>query len=86
MSKLPNSNNDTKDQPPSTPRWVKVTGGIALALIVLFLILHLTGIVGKPGPGRHIPGAQPTEQYVYNVQTHTEKHEQKSNNYNDGDQ
>ena len=33
------------------PRWVKVTGIIALALIVLLLILLLAG--GKHGPGRH---------------------------------
>jgi hypothetical protein len=34
-----------------TPRWVKVFGIIALALVLLFVILMLTG----HGPGRHIP-------------------------------
>jgi hypothetical protein len=33
------------------PRWVKVSGIIALALIVLVLIVLLTG--GNHGPGRH---------------------------------
>jgi hypothetical protein len=32
-----------------TPRWVKVFGIIALALLLLFVILMLTG----HGPGRH---------------------------------
>lgn len=26
------------------PRWVKVFGAIAIALIVLFIVLHLTGL------------------------------------------
>jgi hypothetical protein len=33
------------------PRWVKISGVIALALIVLLLILLLAG--GNHGPGRH---------------------------------
>ncbi len=28
---------------PATPRWVKVLGAIALVLLVLFVVLHLTG-------------------------------------------
>lgn len=32
-----------RESPPSTPRWVKVFGFIALALVVLFVILHLAG-------------------------------------------
>jgi hypothetical protein len=35
------------------PRWVKVFGVIALALIVLLVILILTGGGGGHGPGRH---------------------------------
>lgn len=54
MSKLPNSNNDTKDRPPSTPRWVKVSGIIVITLVLLFFILKLTGIGGNHGPGRHM--------------------------------
>ena len=41
------------DRGPTTgpPRWVKVAGIIALALIVLVLIVLLVG--GNHGPGRH---------------------------------
>ena len=39
-----------------TPRWVKVFGIIALALILLIGIMLLSG--GEHGPGRHMP---PTE-------------------------
>jgi hypothetical protein len=34
-----------------TPRWVKVSGVIALAVLLLVLIVLLTG--GSHGPGRH---------------------------------
>lgn len=48
MSKLPETNDDSSKGPdhgsaPSTPRWVKVFGVIALVLVLLFVILHLTG-------------------------------------------
>ncbi|MBI2906738.1 MAG: hypothetical protein HYX92_03660 [Chloroflexi bacterium] len=52
-------NSDTGDElshepTTGTPRWVKVFAVAALALLVLFVILHLTG--NSPGgPGRHIP-------------------------------
>lgn len=71
MSKLPNSNSGTgdetgvrptEDQPPSTPRWVKVSGIIAIVLILLFVIINLTGIGGNHGPSRHMPGAKQIEQ------------------------
>jgi hypothetical protein len=62
MSKLPNSNNDTKNQPPSTPRWVKVSGIIVITLVLLFIILKLTGIGGNHGPGRHFQGGESYEQ------------------------
>jgi hypothetical protein len=45
------------DRPPGTPRWVKVSGIIALALVLLVVVMLLVG--GGPGghgPGRHIPG------------------------------
>ena len=29
---------------PGTPRWVKVFGVIALVLVLLFVVLHLTGL------------------------------------------
>jgi hypothetical protein len=34
-----------------TPRWVKVSGIIALAVLLLLLVLLLAG--GNHGPGRH---------------------------------
>jgi hypothetical protein len=34
----------TNDEtPPSTPRWVKVFGGIFIVLVLLVFVLHLTG-------------------------------------------
>ncbi len=36
----------------STPRWVKVFGIIALVLVLLFVILHITG-KSLAGPGGH---------------------------------
>ena len=43
-----------RGSPPSTPRWVKVFGIIALVLALLFGILHLTGN-SLGGPGSHTP-------------------------------
>jgi hypothetical protein len=42
-----------RGSPPSTPRWVKVSGIIVIALILLFVILHLTGL-GLGGHMRHM--------------------------------
>lgn len=40
--------------PPSTPRWVKVSGAIALVVVVLVgLMLLVGGGPGGHGPGRH---------------------------------
>jgi len=69
MSKLPNSRSDTEvrlteDKPPSTPRWVKISGIIVIALVLLFVILKVIGIGGNHGPGRHIPSAIKIEQGV----------------------
>ena len=38
-----------------TPRWVKVFGGIALAVIALLVVVLLVR-GGEHGPGRHSPG------------------------------
>ncbi|MEU1596021.1 hypothetical protein ABZ468_24990 [Streptomyces sp. NPDC005708] len=35
---------------PAAPRWVKISGVGALAVVILFLVLHLSGAVG---PGMH---------------------------------
>lgn len=32
-----------RETPPPMPLWVKVAGGIALALLLLVIVLHLTG-------------------------------------------
>lgn len=65
MSKLQNTNSDnnnevksTEDRPPSTPRWVKVSGIIVISIVLLFVIMKLTGIGGNHGPDRHIPSGQ----------------------------
>ncbi|WP_332699456.1 hypothetical protein [Halalkalibacter lacteus] len=83
MNKLPNSNNDTKEGRPSTPRWVKVSGIIILTLVLLFFTLKLTGIGGNHGPGRHIPGGESTEQPVPDNQTPAKN--EKQGIHNDGD-
>ena len=44
---------------PSTPRWVKVFGIIALVLVLLVGIIIITGVGGPHGPGRHIPSGDP---------------------------
>jgi hypothetical protein len=40
---------------PSTPRWVKVFAIVAIVLVVLFVVLHLTGtgLGGVIPVGRH---------------------------------
>ncbi len=45
---------------PGTPRWVKVFGIIALAVVLLFVTMMLAGMLagggsGGHGPGRHTP-------------------------------
>ena len=44
-----------RGSPPSTPRWVKMFGIIALVLVLLFVILHLTG----HSLGGHMPTRTP---------------------------
>ncbi|MDQ0255611.1 hypothetical protein J2S74_002993 [Evansella vedderi] len=61
MSKLPNSNSEAEDQPPSTPRWVKVCGIIAIVLVLVFIIkMFING--GEHGPARHMQGGEPIKQ------------------------
>lgn len=44
----------TTDTPPGLPRWVKLSGIIALVLVVIVLITMFT-LGGNHGPGRHLP-------------------------------
>jgi len=43
----------TADRPPSTPRWVKVTGIIVGVLVLVFVILLFIRGPGGHGPGMH---------------------------------
>jgi hypothetical protein len=52
------------ESPPSTPRWVKVFLIIAIVLALLFVIMHLTGIGGEHGPGRHMQSSSSIERGV----------------------
>jgi hypothetical protein len=38
-----------RGSPPATPRWVKVSGLIAIIVLVVFVVAHLTGLVGTGG-------------------------------------
>lgn len=37
-----------------TPTWVKITGAIALVVVVLVAIVMAIGLGGTHGPGRHV--------------------------------
>lgn len=39
--------------PPPMPRWVKTSLIVVGILLVLFLVLQLTGMLGQHGPGMH---------------------------------
>ena len=38
-----------RGSPPRTPRWVKAFAMITAIVLVLFVVLHLTGLVGMEG-------------------------------------
>ncbi|MFD1739593.1 hypothetical protein ACFSCX_24220 [Bacillus salitolerans] len=60
MSKSLNSKNGTENRPPSPPRWVKISGIIAIAIIfMVVIILFIHG--GQHGPSRHGLGNHGTE-------------------------
>jgi hypothetical protein len=51
-------------QPPSypgTPRWVKVSGIIAIVVVLLVIVVLFTGVGGPHGPSRHLPSSSVTE-------------------------
>jgi hypothetical protein len=54
------------DQPPypGTPRWVKVSGIIVIA-VVLMIVIILAGVGGGHGPGRHVPSGDPPPSSVH---------------------
>ena len=61
MGDLPRDRDDTRSEPdreakPGMPRWVKLSGIIVGALVVLVIILALTGGPGRHGPSRHTGG------------------------------
>ena len=43
----------TSGSPPGMPRWLKVALIVVAVLVGLFLVLHVSGIIGKAGPGLH---------------------------------
>lgn len=45
-----------------TPRWVIISGIVALVLILLVIIVIATGLGGEHGPGRHNPTGTPEHQ------------------------
>lgn len=49
-----NDNRELSKNVTSTPRWVKVSGVVALVVILLLVILLLNG--GGHGPSRHMGG------------------------------
>ncbi|PAQ09583.1 hypothetical protein CIT26_12845 [Mesorhizobium temperatum] len=46
---------------PGAPRWVKVSGIIAIVLVLLIIAVVFTGVGGPHGPGRHLPSSSVTE-------------------------
>jgi hypothetical protein len=51
---IPDSSGDIGDDDPGTPRWVYVLGIIAIVLVLLFVIMHLT-VGGFGGHGVQQP-------------------------------
>ena len=66
LSPYPDSGSDTgeapdRGSPPPTPFWVKALGIIAIVLVLLFVIMHLTGHgLGGHTPGGHTPSTSVT--------------------------
>jgi len=44
---------ESKAAPPPVPRWLKLFGIIGAAFLALFVILHVTGLVGMGHMGHH---------------------------------
>lgn len=44
------------DRPPRMPRWLKLSGIVLIAVVLLVVgLMLLTGHEGEPGPGQHGP-------------------------------
>jgi hypothetical protein len=46
---------------PGAPHWVKVSGIIAIIVVLLVMTVIFTGVGGPHGPGRHMPSSGVTE-------------------------
>jgi hypothetical protein len=49
---------------PGAPRWVKVSGIIAIILVLVIMTVIFTGVGGPHGPGRHMPSSSVMEPNV----------------------
>jgi hypothetical protein len=61
QSHIEPENRPTATTPPGMPRWVKVSGIIVVALILIFAVLHLSG---AHGPGSHMPSGDQMNQMM----------------------
>ena len=57
MTELDQDPRSDAPRPPGLPRWVKVSGVVGIAIIVLLVVLLVTGGPGEHGPGRHTGGS-----------------------------
>ena len=55
---------------PGTPRWVKVSGIVVAAIVLLIAIVVVTGIGGPHGPGRHMQSSNASGPASLNDATH----------------
>ena len=61
MSQSPSDAQDGRGDAPGIPRWVKITGLVLVALLLLIgAVMVLSG--GQHGPGRHVAWTSTTEE------------------------
>ncbi len=46
---------------PGAPGWVKISGIVAIVLVLLVITALFTDVGGPHGPGRHLPSSSVTE-------------------------
>lgn len=56
---------------PGIPRWVKVSGIIAIVMVLLVIIIMFTG---EHGPGRHAPFGDPGAAHTPPMEHGTQQH------------